>query len=97
MLKGIKAHDKSGNIIEGSIETQEEVKESITEVNQKIEIPPGVYNEAGEVSIDENSVKDLTADNIKKDITILGITGTLADFSVDDIESINGGTPNSDE
>lgn len=97
MLKGIKAHDASGSEIEGSIETQEEIKESITEVNQKIEIPPGVYNEAGEVSIDENSVKDLTADNIKKDITILGITGTLADFSVDDIESINGGTPNSDE
>lgn len=97
MLKGIKAHDASGSEIEGSIETQEEIKESITEVNQKIEIPPGVYDGVGEVNIDKNSVKDLIAENIKKDIKILGITGTLADFSVDDIESINGGTPDSDE
>lgn len=97
MIKGTIAHDKSGAEIKGTIETQEEIKESITEVNQKIEIPPGVYDEAGEVSIDENSVKELIAENIKKDVKILGITGTLADFSVDDIDSIFGGTPDSDE
>ena len=95
MLKGIKAHDASGSEIEGSIETQEEIKESITEVNQKIEIPPGVYDGVGEVSIDKNSVKDLIADNIKDGIEILGITGNL--FSVNDIDIINGGTPDSDE
>lgn len=95
MLKGIKAHDASGSEIEGSIETQEEIKESITEVNQKIEIPPGVYDGVGEVDIDKDSVKDLIAENIKDGIKILGITGNL--FSVNDIDIINGGTPDSDE
>lgn len=95
MLKGIKAHDASGSEIEGSIETQEEIKESITEVNQTIKIPPGVYDGEGEVNIDKNSVEGLTADNIKDGIKILGITGNL--FSVNDIDIINGGTPDSDE
>lgn len=71
MLSGIKAHDKSGAVITGSIASQ--AAQTITPGTADKTIAAGKYL-SGEQTIKGDA--NLVAGNIAKDVTIFGVTGT---------------------
>ena len=71
------------NKITGSMPNRGQVTGTITSASVSYVIPNGYHDGSGTVSVDTTN---LTAGNIKKDITILGVLGTYE----------GGGTPTSD-
>lgn len=63
----------NGNKITGSMPNRGAVTGTITDANTPYSIQNGYHDGSGTVSVDSTN---LSAGNIKKDITILGITGT---------------------
>lgn len=63
----------NGNKIEGSMPNRGAVTGTITDASTPYSIQNGYHDGSGTVSVDNTN---LSAGNIKKDITILGITGT---------------------
>ena len=63
----------NGNKITGSMPNRGAVTGTITDASTPYSIQNGYHDGSGTVSVDNTN---LTAGNIKKDITILGVTGT---------------------
>ena len=77
LRNGIKAHDSSGAQITGSMVDNGAVIETINTKNEEYTINEGYHNGNGKVSIDSSEQEKIISENIKKDINILGVIGTL--------------------
>ena len=76
MISGTVGHDRTGQKIIGSMPDIGTVVAAISNLNDIYAIPEGYHDGNGKVSIDENELKKLVAENIKKGVTILGVVGT---------------------
>lgn len=77
LKSGVKAHDSTGTQITGSMVDNGAVIETISTKEGQYTIHEGYHNGNGKVSIDSNEQDKIIPENIKKDVSILGITGTL--------------------
>lgn len=66
----------NGNKLTGSMPNRGSVTGNITTKAQQVAIQNGYHDGSGYVEIDSTEQAKIIADNIKKDITILGVTGT---------------------
>lgn len=66
----------NGNKLTGTMPNRGAVTGSITTKSQQVAIQNGYHDGSGYVEIDSTEQAKIIADNIKKDITILGVTGT---------------------
>lgn len=75
MLSGTKAHNSSGTLISGSMTNvgKQEIKLTGTSATT---ITKGYHDGTGSASIDAGNITNLTSANIKKDVSILGVTGS---------------------
>lgn len=75
MLSGTKAHNSSGTLISGSMTNvgKQEIKLTGTSATT---ITKGYHDGTGSAIIDTANIANLTAANIKKNVSILGVTGT---------------------
>lgn len=76
LLDGYQAHDKSGTIISGSIADNGAKNYTISSVDDLIYIDEGYHNGNGTIQLSATEKTNLIASNIKKGVTILGVTGT---------------------
>lgn len=76
LLSGYSAHDKSGTSINGSMTNQGTKTYTISSVDDVVTIPQGYHSGSGTVSLSATDIANLIASNIKKGVTILGVTGT---------------------
>lgn len=74
---GVKAHDSEGTQITGSMVDNGAVIGNISTKDEEYTIHEGYHNGNGKVSIDSSEQDKIIPENIKKDVSILGITGTL--------------------
>lgn len=82
LLQNETAYDASGTKITGQMTNNGAMSGSILTPSQSIVIPSGYHNGNGSVSIDSTEAAKITAGNIKKGVTILGVTGdTCVDTS----------------
>lgn len=72
----------NGNKITGSMPNQGGVSGTISNVSTPYTISAGYHDGSGTVGIDSAEASKLIASNIKKDITILGVTGEYGGESV---------------
>lgn len=91
LLNGYTAHDKSGADISGSMANNGAKTYTISSANQVINIDDG-YHKGSTVSISATELANLIASNIKKGVTILGVTGTYELKNVTITVSTNYGT-----
>ena len=75
LLTGFTAHDASGEIINGSMVNNGAVTGLINDISNDYTIPAGYHNGNGSVDIDNTEKEKIIAGNIKKGVSILGITG----------------------
>lgn len=78
LLQGVVAHDKAGNIITGTLtvpEQQEKTVDDLLLVYGNQAIVPDAGKTLSKVII--NKPDTLIAENVKKDVTIAGVVGTL--------------------
>lgn len=66
----------NGNKLTGSMPNRGAVTGTISDVSTPYTIQNGYHDGSGTVGIDSTEAAKIIADNIKKDITILGVTGT---------------------
>lgn len=66
----------NGNKLTGTMPNRGSVTGNITTKAQQVAIQNGYHDGSGYVEIDSTEQAKIIADNIKKDITILGVTGT---------------------
>lgn len=74
---GVKAHNSEGTQITGSMVDNGTVIGSISSKDDEYTIQEGYHNGNGKVSIASSEQDKIIPENIKKDVSILGITGTL--------------------
>ena len=72
----------NGNKVTGSMPNQGGVSGSISDVSVPYSIPAGYHDGSGFVDIDPVEKTKLNPDVIKKDITVLGVTGTYGGEAV---------------
>lgn len=72
----------NGVKLTGTMNNRGAVAGTISDVSVPYSIQSGFHDGSGTVSIDSTESAKLIADNIKKDITILGVTGTYGGESV---------------
>lgn len=77
LKSGIKAHNSTGTQITGEMVNNGAVAHIINTKDDQYTIPEGYHNGNGIVGIDSSEQDKIIPENIKKDTTILGITGTL--------------------
>ena len=77
LKSGVKAHDSTGTQIIGEMVNNGAVAHVINTKDDQYTIPEGYHNGNGIVGIDSSEQDKIIPENIKKDTTILGITGTL--------------------
>lgn len=77
LKSGVKAHDSTGTQITGSMVDNGAVIGNISTKDEEYTINEGYHNGNGKVSIDSNEQDKIIPGNIKKDVSILGVTGTL--------------------
>ena len=65
------------NKITGTMANNGGVTGTISTVSQEYTIPIGFHDGSGKVSISATEQAKIVANNIKKDVTILGVTGTV--------------------
>ena len=75
LLAGYTAHDASGEVINGSMQDNGAVTGVISMIAESYVIPKGYHNGEGSVSVDISETGKIIADNIKKGVSILGVTG----------------------
>lgn len=78
LLQGVVAHDKTGNTITGTLTVPEQQEKTVNDlllVHGNQTIVPDVGKTLSKVII--NKPDTLIAENVKKDITIAGVVGTL--------------------
>lgn len=83
LRNGIKAHNSSGAQITGSMVDNGAVIKTINTKDEEYTINEGYHNGNGKVSIDSIEQEKIIPGNIKKDISILGVTGTLEASDID--------------
>lgn len=66
----------NGSKVTGSMTNNEDDDVTVTDKSGTT-IPAGYYDGSGKAKIDSTSASNLEATNIRKDITILGVTGTM--------------------
>lgn len=76
LLTGTKAYNSSGTLVTGNMANNGANNVTISSKSGAT-IPSGYYNGSGKAVIDSTSSTNLVEDNIKKGISILGITGTF--------------------
>lgn len=81
VLSGKTVHLPSGQQVQGSMVNNGSTSATITTKAQQVTIPSG-YTSGGTVQIDSTEQGKIIAGNIKKDVTILGTTGTYEGASV---------------
>ena len=86
MLDGMTAHDKTGVKVIGTMPNNGAVIGTISQAGDSYAIPKGFHNGNGKVSIAESELSKLIAENIKKGVTILGVTGTYDGSTVGPVE-----------
>lgn len=77
LKSGVKAHNSEGTQITGQMVDNGAVIETINTKEVECTIPEGYHNGNGKVSINTTEQEKIIPDNIKKDVSILGVTGTL--------------------
>ena len=75
VLSGKTVHLPSGQQVQGSMVNNGSTSATITTKAQQVTIPSG-YTSGGTVQIDSTEQGKIIAGNIKKDVTVLGVTGT---------------------
>lgn len=68
--------------VDGNLETITATTQEITTKNQEITIAAGIHSGSGKVKLNQASVNDLIAANLKKGKTVLGVAGELSSVSV---------------
>lgn len=76
VLSGKTFHDYKGDVITGLMANRGSGSASISTKSQTVYLNEGYYNGSGGVSISSAEQAKIIAGNIKKDVTILGVTGT---------------------
>lgn len=76
VLSGKTFHDYKGDVLTGAMVNRGSGSASISTKAQSVDLPSGYYDGTGSVSISSAEQAKIIAENIKKDITILGVTGT---------------------
>ena len=88
LLVGKDAYDSNGNAIDGSMPNNGTLSYIPTTAEQTI---PKGYTSGGTISaVDANIDSNILPENIKKDVTILGVTGTLEEGSGGSSEPLEG-------
>lgn len=77
ILKGQTAYARGAKIT-GTMPNNGSVKEKIVTKNQAVSIPQGYHDGSGKVYISETEQEKIIASNIRENITILGVTGTMS-------------------
>lgn len=67
----------NGALATGTMVDRGSGSQTITTVNDSVDINAGYYDGTGSVSIDASEKAKIIAGNIRKDVTILGVTGTV--------------------
>ena len=75
ILTGKTAYGKDGKLT-GSMRNNGAVNKTISSKSESYTIPQGYHNGSGKVAISESELEKIIAANIKKGISILGVTGS---------------------
>ena len=76
LLDGATAY-KNGVLIEGSIPNKGAGGGTISTKDGAVSIPEGYYNGQGSVKISDTEKQKIIASNIRKNVSILGVTGSM--------------------
>lgn len=76
VLSGKTFHDYKGDVLTGTMTNRGSGSASISTKAQTVNLSSGYYDGTGSVSISSAEQAKIIAENIKKDVTILGVTGT---------------------
>lgn len=82
MVKGTTAHDKTGEIITGTMPNNGAVTGNISSREQEYSVPQGYHDGSGKVSISATEQEKIIGSNIKAGVSILGVVGTYSGGSV---------------
>lgn len=77
ILSGQTAYARGAKIT-GSMPNVGAFSGSIATITGSVTIPNGYHDGSGSVTIDEDEQAKMIPDNIRKDVTILGVTGTMS-------------------
>lgn len=77
----------NGNKLTGTMPNRGSVSGSISSLSTPYNIQSGYHDGGGSVSIDSTEAAKIVAENIRKDITILGVTGTMS--GQEDVKAID--------
>lgn len=77
ILSGQTAYVRGAKIT-GSMPNVGAFSGSIATITGSVTIPNGYHDGSGSVTIDEDEQAKMIPDNIRKDVTILGVTGTMS-------------------
>jgi len=83
----------NGAKVTGSMPNRGAVTGTITTKAQQYTIPQGYHDGSGKVSISSTEQAKLIATNIRENVTILGVTGTMSGTEDMDIEPAKSVTP----
>lgn len=78
LAKGIKAHDKSGAPIVGTMPNNGAKHLTITNKDTPVPIPMGFHDGSGDAAIDADEAAKLIPANIREGITVLGVEGSMS-------------------
>lgn len=73
-----KTFAKGGKVLKGTMPNRGAVSGIISDRDAPYIIPPGYHDGSGTVTLDSASLRALVASNIRENIEILGITGTMS-------------------
>ena len=73
-----KTFAKGGSVLTGTMPNRGAVTGTITSKSTPYTIQQGYHDGSGTVSIDSDSATALVANNIRENVTILGVTGTMS-------------------
>lgn len=94
ILAGKTAYNK-GNKVTGTMKNNGAVSGKISTKSGQYTVPQGYHDGSGKVQIDATEQAKLIPQNIRKDITILGVTGTMSG-SEDEVKQSKEVTPTVD-
>lgn len=91
VLSGKTFHDYKGDVLTGTMTNHGSGSASISTKAQTVSLSNGYYDGTGSVSIASAEQAKIIAENIKKDVTILGVTGTHEGGSYEEEDLSTGG------
>lgn len=69
---------KNGQKLTGNMTNRGGVSLELTDVDTPVTIPQGYHDGSGTVGLSENDIEALVAENIRENVTVLGVTGTMS-------------------